>query len=104
MEIKMKTITKENFAQEVLMSEGLILIDVYAAWCGPCNAMMPAIKKIAEDYNVGKMNMDENMEFCQKSNISAIPTLLFFKNGEEVYRHVGMQSEKEIRTKMQELS
>ena len=86
------TITKDNFESEVLKSEKPVLIDFWAAWCGPCKMVSPVIDEIAEerdDILVGKINIDEQMELAQKYGVMSIPTMIVFKNGEVANKNVG---------------
>lgn len=86
------TITKDNFESEVLKSEKPVLIDFWAAWCGPCKMVNPVIDEIAEerdDILVGKINIDEQMELAQKYGVMSIPTMIVFKNGEVANKNVG---------------
>ena len=84
MEIKLST---ENFEKEVLKSEKPVLVDFYADWCGPCNAMAPVIEELAKELEgkvkVGKINVDENPDIAVEYNVMSIPTLIVFKNGKE---------------------
>ena len=100
----MKSVTQENFEQEVLSVDGPVLVDVYADWCGPCKKMTPTVEKLSQDYNVCKMNMDDGMDLCKQYNISAIPAFLFFKNGELVETKVGIQKGSDLRTTLDKLS
>ena len=79
-------VTDSNFDQEVLKSDLPTLVDFWAPWCGPCKAIGPVIDELAETYSgkikIAKMNVDENPETPGKFGIRAIPTLIFFKNGE----------------------
>lgn len=86
------TITKDNFESEVLKSEKPVLIDFWAAWCGPCKMVSPVIDEIAEerdDILVGKINIDEQSELAQKYGVMSIPTMIVFKNGEVANKNVG---------------
>ncbi len=80
MEIKLST---ENFEKEVLKSEKPVLVDFYADWCGPCNAMAPVIEELAKELEgkvkVGKINVDENPDIAVEYNVMSIPTLIVFK-------------------------
>ena len=81
-------ITEANFADEVEKSELPIMVDVWGEGCGPCKMIEPLIDQIAGDFEgkarVGKLNIGENMSIAAKFGISGVPTILFFKGGEEV--------------------
>ena len=92
-------ITAQNFEQEVLQSDKPVLVDFYADWCGPCKMMALVIEEIAEeaaDIKVGKLNIDNEMEIAQKYGVMSIPTLIVFKNGEEVKRDLGAKPKKAV--------
>ena len=97
MEIKLSS---ENFEKEVLKSEKPVLVDFYADWCGPCNAMAPVIEELATELDgkakVGKINVDENSDIAVKYNVMSIPTLIIFKNGKEEKRLVGLRDKEEL--------
>ena len=78
------TITKDNFEQEVLKSEKTVLLDFWAAWCGPCRMLSPVVDAIAEerpDIKVGKVNVDEQQELASEFQVMSIPTLVVVKDG-----------------------
>ena len=86
------TITKENFAQEVLQSEKPVLLDFWASWCGPCRMLSPIVDEVAEersDVKVGKVNVDEQPEQAGEFGVMSIPTLLVFRGGKLVNQAVG---------------
>ena len=91
-----KVFNEENFENEVLKTEGTVLVDFYADWCGPCKMMSPVIEQIAEEnkenLKVGKVNVDDNSELAEKYNVMSIPTIIVFKNGNPVKGFVGVTS------------
>lgn len=101
------TFTDSNFEQEVLKAQGLVLVDFFAVWCGPCKMMAPIMDKLAEAYKgkvkIGKLDVDENQQVGEKYGIQSIPTLIFFKNGELVDKVVGFQSEEALKQKLDAL-
>jgi len=93
-------LTNQNFEEEVLKKEGLVLVDFFATWCGPCKMLAPVLSQIAEEYKdkvkVGKVNVDEENELAIKYQISSIPTLILFKEGKAVKTLIGLSSKSEI--------
>ncbi|PIU28808.1 thioredoxin [Candidatus Woesebacteria bacterium CG07_land_8_20_14_0_80_44_9] len=89
----MVILTDENFKKEVLEANLPVLVDFWAPWCGPCQTAGPVIEELAKEHEgkikVGKLNVDENPQIGQKYGILSIPTVIIFKNGEEVKRQVG---------------
>jgi len=86
-------ITDANFEQVALKSEKPVVVDFWAAWCGPCRAIAPSIDELAKEYEgravVGKVDVDSNDQIPVKYGIRNIPTVLFFKNGELADKVVG---------------
>jgi thioredoxin 1 len=92
--------TDQNFDQEVLKSDKLVLVDFWATWCAPCRMIAPAVDAIAEEFvgraKVGKLNVDENLSVTSRFNIRGIPTLLLFKDGEVQEQVIGATSKEVI--------
>ena len=93
-------LTKTNFQEEVLNSDIPVLVDFWAAWCGPCMMLSPVIAELAEEFEgkvkVGKVNVDEENELAMQYRVASIPTLLLFKNGELVNTSVGFMPKNAI--------
>ena len=97
-------ITDANFEELVLKSDKPVLVDFWAEWCGPCRMVGPVVEELSTEYAgkavVGKVNVDNNSEISAKYSIRNIPTILFFKNGEVVEKHVGVASKNVLAGKL----
>jgi len=100
-------ITDANFQDEVLKSSVPVVVDFWAPWCGPCRLLGPVIEQLAEEFEgrvkVGKINTDENQTIATALGIAAIPTVLFFKNGELVDRAIGVNPKDSLRRQVDRL-
>lgn len=97
--MSVKNITKENFENEVVKSEKVVLLDFFATWCGPCRMVSPIIDEIAEENEhivVGKVNVDEQMELATQFQVYSIPTLVVMKDGEVLTQATGAKSKAQI--------
>ena len=93
------TITKDNFEQEVLKSEKTVLLDFWAAWCGPWRMLSPVVDSIAEerpDIKVGKVNVDEQQELASEFQVMSIPTLVVVKDGKIADQSMGVIPKQQI--------
>mgnify|MGYP004480201637 FL=1 len=93
------SVTADNFEQEVLQTEGIVMVDFWAAWCGPCKMLSPIVDQIAEEHpeiKVCKVNIDEEPSLAIDYKVMSIPTLLVFKNGEKINMSIGVQSKSDI--------
>lgn len=98
-------LTKENFQAEITKSDKPVLVDFWAVWCGPCQMMAPILHELeAEmpDVQIGKVNVDEQMDLARQFRVVSIPTLIIFKNGQEVQRMVGVTSKEELKDALKE--
>ena len=95
------TFSDESFDQDVLRSDVPVLVDFWAEWCQPCRMLAPTIEKLAKDYagkiKVGKVDTDSNRDVSLKYGISAIPTVLLFKNGDVLQKFVGLRGERDFK-------
>ena len=100
-----KKVGDQNFKEEVLEADSYVLVDFWADWCNPCKMLGPVIDKMAEEYDeealkVRKMNVDENKEKPAEYNVSGIPTILLFKDGEVVHKMVGFKPFKDFKAEV----
>lgn len=89
-------LTDDTFQEKVLDSEKVVLVDMWAPWCMPCQILGPIIEEVAEEMEgqavIGKLDVDENPQTAMKYNVMSIPTVMIFKGGEAVETFIGVQS------------
>ena len=100
-------LTDANFEEEVLNASGPVLVDFWATWCGPCRMLAPVVEKLANEYagkvKVCKLDVDQGMNTAGKYQISSVPTLIAFKNGQIVFQTAGLQSKEALAAKLDAL-
>ena len=99
--------TDANFQEKVLDSDKLTMIDFWAEWCGPCRMVSPIVEELAEEFSgkveIGKMNVDENINTPNDYGIRNIPTILFFKDGKLVDKQIGATPKASLKAKVEAL-
>lgn len=102
------TLDAGNFENEVLKADRPVLVDFFAVWCGPCKMLGPIVDAVAEENAgkivVGKVNVDENRDLAIRYGIRGVPTLIFFKDGREVKRVVGVQNKAQLQKLIDEVA
>ena len=98
------TATEANFNDEVLRSSTPVLVDFWAEWCGPCKMLTPVLEELATEYDgkvrIAKVNIDDHQNLAAQYRITAIPTLLVFKNGQVTEQMVGAKSKRDLKASL----
>ncbi len=96
----MLEVGKNSFQKEVISSDKLVLVDLYATWCGPCKALAPILEDLEKKYDgkvkAVKINVDDEESLAVKLGVISVPTVVFYKNGKTVASFVGVRSASEI--------
>ncbi len=106
-DIKPITVTDQDFKNEVVNADVPVLVDFWAAWCGPCRMIAPMVEELAREFDgrakITKVDVDNNPQIATQFGIRSIPTLLFFKDGEVVDQLIGASSKKALADKLEAL-
>ena len=98
-----KHINKDEFEKEVINEEGVVVVDFFATWCGPCKMLAPVFESLGnemDDAKFIKVDIDQSLEIAQKFNISTVPTMMIFKDGKPVESLVGFMPKEAIKSKV----
>lgn len=98
--------TTQSFKEAIQNTNGLLVVDFWAEWCGPCKMLAPVFEELEKDFpdvTFGKINVDEEVQAALENNVSSIPTLLFIKDGEVVKRAVGFAPKDELAAMINEV-
>lgn len=100
-------LTDKNFESEVLKSKGVVLIDFWAPWCGPCRMIEPIVEELAKDFDkkvkIGKLNVDESPQVAGQYGVMSIPTVMIFKDGSPAETFVGVQPKETLAERLESL-
>jgi len=98
-------VNKDSFEKEVLTNNGITVVDFFANWCGPCRKLAPILEEVETELNTKvkfvKIDTDENIEVAKKYQVSGLPTLMIFKNGEAIERLVGLMPKSSMITNIE---
>ncbi|MHB8881690.1 MAG: thioredoxin [Thermodesulfovibrionales bacterium] len=97
-------VTTATWDQEILQAKGLVMVDFWAVWCGPCRMIAPTVEELAKEYagkmKVAKLNTDDNPDIASNYKIMGIPTLIFIKDGKQIDQIVGVAQKSQLKAKI----
>ena len=92
MEIKL---TKDNYEKEI-SSKGIVIVDFFATWCGPCQMLSPILEELSSKYKVCKINVDEEQDLARQNSVMSIPTVFIYQDGKLINKFIGYKTKEEI--------
>ena len=102
----LKELTDDNFQQEVIDNEGVVLVDFYAQWCGPCKVLAKTVEELSDEVNgaakICKADIEVNSSAVKDLNINGVPFVALFKDGKILNKHVGLRSKKDLQKDIEE--
>lgn len=102
----LKELTDDNFQQEVIEDSGIVLVDFYAQWCGPCKTLAKTVEELSNEcgdtVKICKADIEENATAVKDLNINGVPFIVLFKSGKIFHRHVGLRSKQDLQTDIEE--
>ena len=103
----LKEITDESFQDEVIDNSGVVVVDYYAQWCGPCKMIAKAMEELSQEYSnelkIVKGDVEQNSNSVAKFGIQGVPAILVFKDGELKSQHIGLRSKKDLKNDIEEV-
>jgi thioredoxin 1 len=104
---KIVHLTDADFEEKVLKNPLLVVVDFWAEWCGPCRMVAPVLEELSEECDgkalIAKINVDEHKQMAANYGVQAIPTMIFFKDGKEAAKIVGVETKTNIKAKIEEM-
>ena len=102
-----KEITNDNFKEEVINSEGVVLVDFYAKWCTPCKVLSPVMDELGDEFSgrakICKADVDENSDLVGNLTIASVPSILIFKSGQVVNRFSGLRTKDDLKNDLEKI-
>lgn len=102
----LKELTDDNFQQEVLDDDGVVLVDFYAQWCAPCKVLAKTVEELSDEFGdtakICKADIEENSSAVKDLNINGVPFIALFKGGKIINKHVGLRSKQDIQKDIEE--